>query len=176
VTLNPIAHIDIIGTIVVPVVLLLSSGGRMAFGWAKPVPINPFAFKNPRRGILAVSLAGPLSNILLAAIAGLMLRAAGGPTLAAENANPIALILTSITIINLYLAFFNLIPIPPLDGSGVVSAILPTHLAQRYESIGRYGTLVVLGLIIVGSFVGVGIIEHIILPPAAFFFNLFTGV
>jgi Zn-dependent protease len=175
VTLNPIAHIDIIGTIVVPIVLLLSSGGRMSFGWAKPVPVNPFNFRHPRRGVLLVSLAGPASNIVLAAIAGIVLRAAGGPALGEESVNPLVLILTAMAIINLYLAFFNLIPIPPLDGSGVVSAALPTKLAVKYESMGRVGGLVVLGLIMVGSFVGIGVIEYVILPPAAFLFRLFTG-
>jgi len=175
VTLNPIAHIDVIGTIVVPIVLLVGSGGRVGFGWAKPVPVNPFNFRHPRRGVLLVSLAGPLSNILLAAVACVMLRAAGGPALAEEGANPVALILTAIGLVNLYLAFFNLIPVPPLDGSGVISALLPVKMATRYESFGRYGALAVLGLIMIGSFLGFGLVESIILPPAAFLFRLFTG-
>jgi Zn-dependent protease len=175
VTLNPIAHIDIIGTIVVPIVLLVFSRGRVGFGWAKPVPVNPLNFRHPRRGVLLVSLAGPASNILLAAVGGVLLRAVGGPALGEEGGNPLVLILTAVTIINLFLAFFNLIPIPPLDGSGVISAALPVRLAVKYESLGRVGGLVVLGLIMLGSFVGVGVIEYVILPPAAFLFRLFTG-
>jgi Zn-dependent protease len=175
VTLNPLAHIDIIGTILVPLVLLVSSGGRIGFGWAKPVPVNPLAFRHPRRGVLWVSLAGPLSNILLALVAGLAVRVLGGPAFVPEGSNPLVLVLTAIALINLFLAFFNLIPIPPLDGSGVISAILPVELAAKYESVSRFGTLIVLGLIIAGSLVGVGIIETVIVPPALLLFRLFTG-
>jgi Zn-dependent protease len=176
VTLNPLAHIDIVGTILVPIVLLISTGGRVGFGWAKPVPINPFAFKHPRRGILLVSLAGPASNIVLAAISGVALRVLVGPATHIGLGSPFALILISLAIINLYLAFFNLIPIPPLDGAGVVSAILPTEYARRYESLARYGTMLVLGLIVLGSFANISIIGLIIQPPAQFLFRLFTGV
>jgi Zn-dependent protease len=148
----------------------------MGFGWAKPVPINPFAFRHPRRGILLVSLAGPVSNIGLALIAGILLRAFVGSVPHTGLQSSLALILSSIAIINLYLAFFNLIPIPPLDGGGVLSSILPVEYAKKYEGISRYGTLVVLGLIVLGSFGGVSIIGLIIQPPAAFLFRLFTGL
>jgi Zn-dependent protease len=175
VTLNPLAHIDPIGTIVVPLVLLVSSGGRVGFGWAKPVPINPFAFKHPRRGVLMVSLAGPASNICLALAAGIGMRLMGSYTASTELA-PLYGILYSVTIINLYLAFFNLIPIPPLDGSGVVSSILPVEYAQRYERIGKFGTLLVLGLIVLGGIGGVGILQIMIGTPARLLFRLFTGI
>jgi Zn-dependent protease len=175
-TINPLAHIDLVGTILVPIVLLASSGGRFGFGWAKPVPINPYAFRHPRRGILLVSLAGPASNIILAAISGILLRVLVSPSNPASLASPLALILISIAAINLFLAFFNLIPIPPLDGAGVVSAILPTEYARRYESLGRYGTMVVLGLIILGSFANISIVGLIIQPPAERLFRLFTGM
>ncbi len=147
----------------------------MGFGWAKPVPINPFAFRHPRRGILLVSLAGPVSNIGLALIAGILLRAFVGSVPHTGLQSSLALILSSIAIINLYLAFFNLIPIPPLDGGGVLSSILPVEYAKKYEGISRYGTLVVLGLIVLGGFGGVSIIGLIIQRPAAFLFRLFTG-
>jgi Zn-dependent protease len=178
-TINPLAHIDLIGTIIVPIVLLVGSmatGHMVAFGWAKPVPVNPMAFKHPRRGVLLVSLAGPASNILLALIACLVLRAVAGPALAVERGAPLVLILTAIALINLYLAFFNLIPIPPLDGSGVVSSLLPLDLARRYESISRFGTLLILGIIVFGSFIGIGFIETVVVPPATALFRLFTGV
>lgn len=182
-TLNPLAHIDLIGTIVIPVVLLVGSiaagRGIVGFGWAKPVPVNVAAFRNPRRGILWVSFAGPLSNIALALIAGLVLRVAGASGIEvvtkAGEASPLLLIVGSIAIINLYLAFFNLIPVPPFDGSGVVSALLPVDLARKYENFGRFGTLVVLGIILIGGFFGVGIIESVIMPPALYLFKLFTG-
>ena len=178
-TINPLAHIDLIGTIIIPIVLLVGSmatGRMVAFGWAKPVPVNPMAFKHPRRGVLLVSLAGPASNILLALIACVVLRAVAGPALTVAQAGPMVLILSAIALINLYLAFFNLIPIPPFDGSGVVSSLLPLELARKYESIGKIGTLLVLGLIVIGSFIGIGFIETVVVPPATFLFRLFTGV
>ncbi|HVP58854.1 MAG TPA: site-2 protease family protein [bacterium] len=175
-TINPLAHIDIIGTILVPIVLLASTGGRVGFGWAKPVPVNPYAFRHPRRGLLLVSLAGPASNVVLAAISGFLLRLVVNPQSPASLASPFALILISVAAINLFLAFFNLIPIPPLDGAGVISAILPTEYASRYESLGRYGTMLVLALIVLGSFANVSVIGLIIQPPAELLFRLFTGM
>lgn len=175
VTLNPLAHIDPIGTIVVPLLLLVSSGGRIGFGWAKPVPINPFAMRNPRQGILLVSLAGPASNIGLALAAGLMLRMVVSLP-ASSLTESLFVILFSVALINLYLAFFNLIPIPPFDGSGVVASLLPVELARRYEAIGRFGPMLILGLIIIGGIGGVGIIQTFIRPPSAFLFRLFTGI
>jgi len=175
-TINPLAHIDLVGTILVPIVLLASTGGRVGFGWAKPVPINPYAFRHPRRGILLVSLAGPASNIVLAAISGIVLRLLVSPSDPGSLASPFALILISVAAINLFLAFFNLIPVPPLDGAGVISAILPTEYAKKYESLGRYGTMLVLGLIVLGSFANVSIIGLIIQPPAELLFRLFTGM
>ncbi len=146
-----------------PLVLLISTQGRIGYGWAKPVPVNPFNFRSPRRGILLVSLAGPLSNICLATITGLVLRLGG------FSSGPIALILDSITMLNLYVAFFNLIPVPPLDGSGIVSSLLPTHLAYRYESIGRYGTILVFVLILTG------VVTYIAGVPAMVVYGLLTG-
>jgi Zn-dependent protease len=173
-TLNPLAHIDPIGTVLVPLVLLVSTGGRIGFGWARPVPINPFNFRNPRTGVLLVSLAGPASNICLAFVAGTFLRIIGMQP-AEGLILSLQVILVSMTFINLYLAFFNLIPIPPLDGSGVLSAVLPAEYARKYESIGRYGTLLLIGLIAVGGFGGVSIIRLVAGIPARFLFLVFTG-
>ncbi len=173
-TLNPLAHIDPIGTILVPLVLLVSSGGRIGFGWARPVPVDPNNFRSPRKGILLVSLAGPASNICLAFIAGTLLRIVG--TEPAEGlVLSFQLILVSIALINLYLAFFNLIPIPPLDGSGVLSAVLPVEYARKYDRLARYGPLVLIGLIAFGGIGGVSIIGLIAGVPARFLFYLFTG-
>jgi Zn-dependent protease len=176
ITLNPLAHIDPIGTIVVPLVLLISTGGRVGFGWAKPVPINPLAMANQRQGILLVSLAGPASNILLAMVSGIVLRIMVAAAPASPVIEPVSVILISITIINLYLAFFNLIPVPPFDGSGVVSSLLPVELAAKYESVGRFGPLLVLGLIVIGGFGGFSIIGMLIGPPSRILFRLFTGI
>ncbi|MFH1314639.1 MAG: site-2 protease family protein [Candidatus Eisenbacteria bacterium] len=170
VTLNPLAHIDLIGTIVVPLILLVGSGGRIGFGWAKPVPVNPFAMRNPRKGVLLVSLAGPLSNIALAMVAGIVLRIVIAGFAGMPFVEPLSVILISVALINLYLAFFNLIPLPPLDGSGVLSALLPVEQARKYEAIGRFGPLLVIGLIVIG------VIGLIIRPPVVFLFGLFTGI
>jgi len=159
-----------------PLVLLVSSGGRMAFGWAKPVPVNPFAFNHPRKGVLIVSIAGPAANVLLALAAGVLFRLTAATPAVGETFGPLHLVLLSIASINLYLAFFNLIPIPPLDGSGVVASFLPTEYAMRYESIGRMGMLIIFGLIIIGSFMGFSIIGAIIVPPAHGLLRLFTGL
>jgi Zn-dependent protease len=174
VTLNPIYHIHPIGTIVVPLALLLFSQGRIAFGWAKPVPVNLYAFRHPRRGLFLVSLAGPGSNVCLALVCGIALRLlAGAPDAGFMQA--LTLILASVTMLNLYLAFFNLIPIPPFDGSGVVSALLPVEYAQKYEALGRYGTILVLGLLIIGGFGGRGLIGLIAGVPARLLYMVFTG-
>jgi Zn-dependent protease len=174
VTLNPIYHIHPIGTVVLPLALLLFSGGRVAFGWARPVPINLYNFREPRKGLLLVSLAGPASNICLAFACGIALRLLSG-TAQTGLVLPIELILVSVTMINLYLAFFNLIPIPPFDGSGVVSALLPVEYAQKYESLGRYGTLLILGLLLIGGFGGRSIIGLVAGVPARLLFFVFTG-
>lgn len=174
ITLNPLYHIDPVGTIILPLMLLLFSGGRIGFGWAKPVPINPFNFRSPRQGLFLVSLAGPVSNILLAFVCGIILRLLG-PASAGGAMLPLYMILVSITIINLYLAFFNLIPIPPLDGSGVLSSLLPVEYARKYESVGRYGTLLILGLLVVGGIGGTSIIHLLAGGPAQALFLLFTG-
>jgi Zn-dependent protease len=148
----------------------------MAFGWAKPVPVNPMVFRNPRRGVLIVSIAGPVANILLALVSGILFRiTVMGPAMA-DAFGPLQLVLLSIASINLYLAFFNLIPIPPLDGSGVVSSLLPTEYAMKYESMGRMGMFMIFALIILGSFMGFSIIGAIIVPPAHGLLRLFTGL
>ena len=173
-TLNPLAHIDPVGTILVPLVLLVSSGGRVGFGWARPVPIDPRNFRNPRQGVLLVSLAGPAANVGVALVASILLRVVGtGP--ADGFIQSFQLILVSVALINLYLAFFNLIPIPPLDGSGVLSAILPVEYARKYDSMARYGPLLLIGLIALGGIGGISIIGLIAGVPARFLFYLFTG-
>jgi Zn-dependent protease len=138
------------------------------------VPVDPNNFRNPRKGILLVSLAGPAANICLAFVAGTLLRVLG--TWPAEGLiQSFQLILVSVALINLYLAFFNLIPIPPLDGSGVLSAILPVQYARKYDRLGRYGPLLLIGLIAMGGIGGVSIIGLIAGVPARFLFLVFTG-
>ncbi|MES3005713.1 MAG: site-2 protease family protein [Patescibacteria group bacterium] len=132
-TLNPLKHIDPIGSVLIPVICALLPGGIM-FGWAKPVPINPYNFRNPRLGEAIVSFAGPLSNITIALIFGLILRFYIGVLPEATTA-----ILAITVITNLVLAIFNLVPVPPLDGSKILLSILPDSMANIKAVFDQYG-------------------------------------
>jgi Zn-dependent protease len=136
ITLNPIPHIDPIGTILLPAILLLT-GSRILFGWARPVPVNPSYFRDYRLGEITTSFAGPASNLLLALLFSYLLRfGVGGPGL-------LLLAYYGCTI-NIFLAIFNLIPIPPLDGSHLVSAFLPYRLLQYYQYLEPVGFIIIL--------------------------------
>lgn len=166
-TLNPINHIDPFGTILLPVTLLFISGGSMFFGWAKPVPYNPYNLKNQKWGPALVGAAGPGSNILLALVFGLMVRL-GVDMLPVFFIQAFAMVV----IINLSLAFFNLIPIPPLDGSKLALALLPEHLSEKWELVmDRYGMFLIIFLVLfMNSFF------KILSVPISFLFKLFTGL
>jgi len=148
-TLNPIKHIDPIGTVVVPLVLLVLGG--MVFGWAKPVPVNPKHFKHPKKDMAWVAVAGPASNLLMAIGWAICIKIGYGlmdslPTLGAF------LFYSGMAgvSINLVLLVLNLVPIPPLDGSRVVSALLPPRQAYQYNLIEPYGLFILLGLVFLG--------------------------
>ncbi len=143
-TLNPLAHIDPIGSIVVPIITSL---GGFPFGWAKPVPFNPYNLRSQRWGELIVAIAGPLSNILLALVFGLIIRF-GGHTLPV----PFLSLSFAIVFINFSLAIFNLIPIPPLDGSKVLFAFLPFHWRRFRSYLERYSFLLIFLIILIPSF------------------------
>jgi Zn-dependent protease len=152
-TWNPLKHIDPFMTIILPILTFITAG--VMFGWAKPVPVNPRNYRNFKRGDIIVSLAGVATNLVLAVLAvvataaiGLLGRAI--PALAA-SASILQLMLVYGILINLVLAFFNMIPIPPLDGSHVAKYLLPPAWALRYEQFGRYGLIVLMLLITVGS-------------------------
>lgn len=132
-TLNPISHIDPIGSILVPLMCILLPGG-IVFGWAKPVPINPYNFKNQRFGEFFTAAAGPLSNLAIALIAGLVLRFW---YLAIPPATSSILVIIVVT--NLVLAIFNLMPVPPLDGSKILFSILPESAEPFKLFMDRYG-------------------------------------
>jgi Zn-dependent protease len=142
ITLNPIPHIDPVGTILLPLILLLT-GSRLLFGWAKPVPVNPSYFRDYRWGEITTSFAGPASNLLLALAFSYLLRLQlGGPGL-------LLLAYYGCTI-NIFLALFNLIPIPPLDGSHLVSAFLPYRWLQYYRYLEPVGFIIILLLFYAG--------------------------
>lgn len=162
-TLNPLRHIDLFGSIILPLILYFTTG--FVFGWAKPVPYNPFNLRDQRWGELKVALAGPGSNIFIVLIGSLALRG----MMAGNLLNGASLSILSLIIsVNLALAVFNLIPVPPLDGSKILYAFLPyrLHLAmQKYE---RFGFILVLMLAYFGS----GLLFAVI----SWLFTLFTGM
>jgi Zn-dependent protease len=146
-TLNPIKHVDLVGTIILPGILLLTGTGFI-FGWAKPVPVDPRNFKNPLNDMAIVALAGPVSNLLMAT--GWALIARLGVTIGAQTeVISLPLIYTGIAgiSINLALAMINLLPIPPLDGSRILTGILPRQLAWQYNRLERYGFIILLALL-----------------------------
>ncbi len=148
-TLNPVKHIDILGTIIIPGLLLLTFTGFI-FGWAKPVPVDPRNFKSPKKDMAIVALAGPVSNILMAI--GWVIIARVGVLIASETeVEVVSLPLIYMGIagisINLVLALINLIPIPPLDGSRVVTGILPDRWAIQYNRLERFGFVILLLLL-----------------------------
>ena len=137
-TLNPLKHIDPFGSVILPLLFVLS-GSSMVFGWAKPVPYNPYNLKNGRWSELWVAVAGPLSNICIALLFGLVLRFFG-------NSLPLATIqiLSMVSLINLVLAIFNLVPLPPLDGSKILFSLLPEQtlkLRAIFETYGMFLTI-----------------------------------
>ncbi len=140
-TLNPIPHIDLMGTILLPILLILS-GSPILFGWAKPVPVNPLNFSNLRKGELYVSLAGILANFSLAILAALIFHVLN--FLPQNFPFLLGALLRYTVIINLVLAIFNLFPIPPLDGSKVLQAILPYNLAKQFQKLEQYGFIILL--------------------------------
>ena len=139
ISLNPLAHIDLFGTIIFP--LLLAVMGAPVFGWAKPVMVNPYNFRNRRRDHMLVSAAGPVSNILVALAVILLLMLFFQPLMAATSPTVTLLlrIATYLLLINVFLAVFNLIPVPPLDGSGILEGMLRGEALRWFERIKPYG-------------------------------------
>ncbi|MBI4708575.1 MAG: site-2 protease family protein [Candidatus Omnitrophica bacterium] len=144
-TLNPLSHIDPFWTLILPLFLFISSGGRFLFGAAKPVPINYWALRNPRRDIIWVGASGPAANFIFAAIISFVLKIA--PISGVTGS-----LLAQLAIINIVLGVFNLIPIPPLDGSRILTGILPPNLSALYLKIEPFGFIILMLLLWSGVF------------------------
>lgn len=157
-TLNPVPHIDPIGTILVPILLFLSHSSIL-FGWAKPVPVNPLNFRNYTTGEITVSAAGVLSNFILAVIFSQLLPFA-------QNNEGFFLLCKYGIIINLYLMLFNLIPIPPLDGSKILMPLLPRSLQQLYAQLEPWGFVLILVLLYSGLW------SMLVMPVFRFLLNI----
>jgi len=169
-SLNPMVHLDPIGTIMIVFAHI---------GWAKPVPFDPANLKNPKIDTLKIALAGPVSNIILAFIFGLIFRLmiqSGFHTYGGITQTIFTLITFSI-IINLILCFFNLIPIPPLDGSKILAGMLPNEKEEIYMYYAtQYGPMILMGLIIFGYVTGYPLILEILRPFVSIFSLIFAGV
>lgn len=151
VSFNPLHHIDLIGTILVPIVVLVLSNFNYVFGWAKPVPIRASQLRNPRRDLALATAAGPFSNLLMAILWAAIFKA--GLSIDPRTSTVGLFILLTARagiIINLLLLFFNLIPIPPLDGSKIVASLLPIRQAMQYEKLEPYGFYILLALLFTG--------------------------
>jgi Zn-dependent protease len=162
-SLNPLAHIDPVGTILLPLVLFFTSGGRFVFGAAKPVPINYWALKNPRIDMLRIASSGPLANFILAVLASIAYKYLR----ADANLN---FILENFVAINVVLGVFNLVPIPPLDGSRILRGLLPANSGDLLEVIEPYGFIILLALM------SLGVVNSLIMPIVTNILNLLLAI
>jgi Zn-dependent protease len=158
-SLNPIVHIDLIGTVILPIVAVISN--LPIIGWAKPVPVNVSRLGSPRRDFMLVAAAGPASNLLLALLGAIAVRAAVGPD-ALSGSHP----LVQVVLINVFLALFNLVPVPPLDGGNVLAGLLPPAAADVFVRLRPYGFLVLYALVLTD------VLSMLIVPPAFFLVRL----
>jgi Zn-dependent protease len=157
---NPIRHIDPLGALC----LFLFN-----FGWAKPVPVNPRYFQNPRRDTILMSLSGPLANLSAAMVAGLFARYFLLPFAPYQQA------LAYLVLMNTGLAVFNLLPLPPLDGAHVLENLLPPRLALSYRRVFRYGPIIILAVVLLDNFAHTGILGRILVSPILHIAHLFAG-
>ena len=164
-TLNPMAHLDIMGSMMILFV---------GFGWAKPVPVDPRNLKDPRKDMMKVAAAGPISNLLLAMLAGMVWRLLGGTALFSNSIFPV--LIFYFTQINIALAVFNFLPVAPLDGSQIFSGYLMKTNPQLAWKIQSYGPQVLFGLILFGYITGFSILWLVMKPFVNFFMLLFIGM
>lgn len=169
-TLNPLAHLDLLGTIMIFIV---------HFGWAKPVPVNPYRLRNPKKDMLWISAAGPFANMVLALISGILLRLIFAIAGAPDGRSIIGLLTFMVFMslqINLALAIFNVLPIAPLDGSKILFGLLPAKHEDKIYFLERYGPFILIGLIIFGRATGVPILGGLIWPFVGLFSKIFAGI
>jgi Zn-dependent protease len=178
-TLNPIRHVDPLGTVIVP--LMLAIAHAPIFGWAKPVPVIPSRMRNPQLDMALVAMAGPASNLLLGFVAALVFTLA---LMSLGNVVPQAGVvrfllenLSNFLTINVFLAIFNMLPLPPFDGGHVVAAVLPRSLAASYAKLGRYGFVIMIGLLVVLPTIApsADVVAQVIGPVADGVQELFLG-
>lgn len=162
-TLNPLPHLDLMGSVILPAICLFTHAP--VFGWAKPVPVNPNRFRHYRSGVVLVSLAGPLTNFMIALAGVVILFFIAAKTSLAVSLPFLPQILSQAVLLNLVLAVFNLLPVPPLDGSKVLSVLLPPELAQRYDALEPYGLWIVLALMLTG------VLGRVLYPVVYFFYS-----
>ena len=183
VSFNPFRHIDLFGTIILPGLLLLGSGGKMMFGFAKPVPVDFERLRSPRRDMVLVALAGPTINVVLAVISALLFHTLA--FMSGDFSKWFAFNLSNSIYLNLILAIFNMLPLPPLDGGRVAIGLLPSPFAKTLARLERVGFLIILGGIIVLPWIGkklglnLQIFWWLVAEPATFLYKLIlqlTGV
>lgn len=162
-TLNPLAHIDPVGTLLLPLILFISTQGQFVFGAARPVPINYRALRNPKRDIIWIGLSGPAANFIFAFLLIILWKIF-------PLSLTIGFILKNLIFINVVLGVFNLLPIPPLDGSRILMGVLPAGLASKYAMLEPYGFLIVMALVWLGAF------DLIIWPAVKIIFSLLNIV
>jgi Zn-dependent protease len=171
VTFNPVRHIDPFGTVLMPALLLFLSGGKFMFGFAKPVPVNFMRLRKPRRDMIWVAAAGPGVNLMMALACAVLLHVT--PALPESFGQWLALNLNNAIWINVLLAVFNMLPLPPLDGGRVAVGLLPVSLARPLARLERYGLFIIIGMVFIVPWIGakmgvtLNVFEWLVVYPAA---------
>jgi Zn-dependent protease len=165
-TFNPLKHLDPLGTLVLLATLL---GSRFLFGWARPVPVDPSHFESERRGMMLVGAAGPLTNLVIAVVSGLVVR------LFLPWSETAATVFFYVFYLNMILALFNILPVPPLDGSKVLGGFLPSGVYEKWRDLDRYGNFLIIGLLAV-LYTQQGLFQAYIDAPLAFAARVLIGI